>query len=268
MKHELNGIFDKLEASLLEIRRELADRPRAVLVISGHWEEVEFTVSSGAAPGMVYDYFGFPEYTYHVEYRAPGSPELAARIQGLLKVGGLACRSDEARGYDHGTFSLMKPLYPEENIPVVQLSMKAGYAPALHIRAGELLAPLRDEGVLIIGSGSSFHDLRARGASALKPSGEFDRWLQKTLVDSPPSERLQRIQTWTRAPSARAAHPREDHLLPLMVVVGAAEEERGACVYHEDAFMGSWSLSSFRLGELPAPSSHEKELPEPQFLPR
>jgi aromatic ring-opening dioxygenase catalytic subunit (LigB family) len=251
MKHELNGIFDKLEASLLNIGRELDDRPRAVLMISGHWEEAEFTVSSGAAPGMVYDYFGFPEYTYHIKYRAPGSPELAARIQGLVKEGGLICLSDAARGYDHGTFSLMKPLYPEENIPVVQLSMKAGFAPALHIRAGELLAPLRDEGVLIIGSGSSFHNLRARGPSALEPSSEFDRWLQETLVDSRPAERLERLKTWTRAPSARAAHPREDHLLPLMVAVGAAEDERGACVYHEDAFMGSWSLSSFRFGEVP-----------------
>lgn len=251
MKHEFGGMFDKLEHALLDIRRELDNQPRAVLVVSAHWENTEFTVSSGAAPGMVFDYFGFPDYTYRINYRAPGSPELAARVQNLLKQGDIACMSDEARGFDHGTFSLMKPLYPEENMPLVQLSLKAGYDPVLHGRVGELLAPLRDEHVLIIGSGSSFHDLGARGPSAIPPSREFDAWLQETLVNAPLSARATRLAQWTHAPSARAAHPREDHLLPLMVAAGAARDETGTCVYHEDDFMGAWSLSSFRFGATP-----------------
>src|SRR5262249_4013176 len=155
MKGEFRSVFHKLEASLNEMRRELREQPKAVLMISGHWEAPEFTVSSGDRPGMVFDYYGFPEYLYHIKYGAPGSPELAARVRAMLQAGGLDCRSDPERGFDHGTFSLMKPLYPAEDMPVVQLSMKAGLDPLTHVSAGRLLAPLRDEGVLIVGSGSS-----------------------------------------------------------------------------------------------------------------
>ena len=246
MKDQLGGRFDKLEASIVDIRRQLAERPRAVLVISGHWESPQFAVSSSPRPPMVYDYSGFPEHTYHVIYAAPGSPTLAGRVQGLLQAGGLACRSDEARGFDHGTFSLLQPLYPDADVPVVQLSLHAGYDPRIHIRAGQLLAPLRQEGVLIIGSGLSYHNLRHWNQSAAEPSRQFDAWLQQTLVRSTGAERLERLADWSRAPSARAAHPREDHLLPLMVAVGAAEHDAGVCVYHEDDFMGAISVSSFR----------------------
>ena len=149
MKEELGGRFDKLEASLIELRHELGDRPRAVLMVSGHWETPEFAVSSAARPSMVYDYHGFPEHTYRIKYGAPGSPELAARVQALLQDGGLVCLSDDSRGFDHGTFSLMKPLYPDADMPVVQLSLKADLDPQTHVRAGKLLAPLRDDGVVI-----------------------------------------------------------------------------------------------------------------------
>ncbi len=251
MKDALGGAYDRLEASLVAIRREVGEHVRAVLMVSGHWEAPAFTVSSGASPGMIYDYHGFPEHTYHIKYAAPGSPVLAASVQTLLRDGGIACESDAGRGFDHGTFSLMKVLYPEETMPVVQLSLQAGYDPALHLRAGTLLAPLRDDGVLIIGSGLSFHDLRARGPSAVQPSRAFDQWLQETLVGSPPDTRRKRLEDWTRAPSARAAHPREDHLLPLMVAVGAARGDAGHCVYHQDDFMVYWSVSSFRFGDPP-----------------
>jgi aromatic ring-opening dioxygenase catalytic subunit (LigB family) len=231
MKAEAGSVFDRLEASLLAIRAELGDAPRAVLMISGHWETPQFAVSSGARPGMLYDYYGFPEHLYHIKYEAPGSPELAARVRAALQAGGVECGGDPERGFDHGTFSLMKPLYPDADMPVVQLSLKADLDPAAHIAVGRLLAPLRDEGVLIIGSGLSFHNLRLRDA--------------RTRVScSQPSN-------WTQAPAARLAHPREDHLLPLMTVVGAAEHEAGACVYHQDDFMGTWSVSSFRFGAPP-----------------
>ena len=168
----------------------------------------------------------------------------------MLKSGGIPCVSDPARGFDHGTFSLMKPIYPNEDMPIVQLSLQAGYDPELHIQAGRLLKPLRDEGVLIIGSGLSYHNLRQWGASAAQPSRAFDAWLQETLLASSPAERVKRLIEWTSAPFARAAHPREDHLLPLMTAVGAAEDEPAAVVYHEDDFMGSIATSSFRFGEI------------------
>ena len=142
--------FDQLEQSLLDIRKELNDAPRAVLVISGHWEENGFAISSGEQPGMVYDYSGFPEHTYRIRYKAPGSPALAARIQELLAAGGVGARLDPERGYDHGTFSIMKPLYPGEDIPMVQLSIDSIYDPEQHLEIGRLLATFRDEGLLII----------------------------------------------------------------------------------------------------------------------
>jgi aromatic ring-opening dioxygenase catalytic subunit (LigB family) len=248
MKAQFGHLYDKLEASIVDIRRQIGVKPRAVLMISGHWEQRDFTVSSSAHPPMVYDYYGFPEHTYRVQYKAPGSPELAARIQAMLEEGGLSCRSDEARGYDHGTFTVMEPLYPEADVPVVQLSLKADFDPEAHLRAGRILAPLRDQGVLILGSGLSYHNLRKMDPSAALPSRQFDAWLQETLVASPPAERRERLKSWSRAPSARVAQPREDHFMPLMVAVGAAEDDAGVCCYHEPDFMGSMAVSSFRFG--------------------
>lgn len=249
MKDRFGTTFDKLEAALVGIHDQLGVRPRAVFVISGHWESDAFTVSASAAPPMVYDYHGFPDYTYQITYPAPGAPELAARVQALLNAGGIPCRSDPTRGFDHGTFSLMKPLYPDAEVPIVQLSLHAGYDPMQHIAVGRLLAPLRDDGVLIIGSGSSYHNLRRWRADAAVPARQFDEWLQETLTHAAPDERVKQLTAWTAAPAARIAHPQEDHLLPLMVAVGAAENEAGSCIYHEDDFMGSVTLSSFRFGD-------------------
>lgn len=245
--------FDKLEQSLFAIRRELAEAPRAVLVVTGHWEEDGFAVSSGESPGMVYDYYGFPEHTYHIRYAAPGSPALAARVAQLLEGGGVPVRLDPERGYDHGTFSLMKPLYPEERMPLVQLSIDRRYDPARHLEIGKLLAPLRDEGVLIIGSGLTYHNLREmRGTGGQVPSRLFDDWLQHALVGSSPAEREQQLLEWEKAPMARAAHPQEDHLVPLMVAVGAAWDEPAETVYYQNDLMGVITASSFRFGAAPA----------------
>ena len=243
-------MFDQLEQSLHDIRRELRDTPRAVLVITGHWEESGFAISSGEQPGMVYDYSGFPEHTYHVRYSAPGSPELAQRVQELLEAGGVPARLDPERGYDHGTFSVMKPLYPEESIPLVQLSIDRSYDPELHLQIGRLLAPLRNEGVLIIGSGLSYHNMSGmRGSEGVEPSRAFDGWLHDVLVKGVPSERRSSLIDWESAPLARAAHPQEDHLIPLMAVVGAAENEPGAVVYHQQDLFGGITASSFRFGD-------------------
>ena len=259
MDNGMRRRFDKLEASLLAIRREWRDAVRAVLMISGHWETAEFAVSSAARPGMVFDYYGFPEHLYHIKYDAPGSPELAMRVRAMLEAGGFKCESDPERGFDHGTFSLMKPLCPDAEIPIVQLSIKLDFDPHAHLSVGRLLAPLRDEGVVIIGSGSSFHNLGLRGPAAVEPSRRFDDWLQQTLLQSSTAERRQRVATWMFAPDARIAHPREDHLIPLMVALGAAEEEPAALVYHQGDFLGGWALSSFRFGD-PVPAVAQTKL--------
>ncbi|WP_347337226.1 DODA-type extradiol aromatic ring-opening family dioxygenase [Bradyrhizobium centrolobii] len=147
------------------------------------------------------------------------------------------------------SFSLMKPLCPNGEMPIVQLSIKQDLDPQAHLSVGQLLAPLRDEGVVIIGSGSSFHNLGLRGPAAVEPSRQFDDWLQQTLLATLIDERRRRVVAWTQAPHARTAHPREDHLIPLMVALGAADEESAALVFHQDDFFGSWSLSSFRFGD-------------------
>lgn len=252
MKDRQGVLYDKLEASIVDIRRQLGERPRAVLMISGHWEGPQFTVSASPRPPMLYDYYGFPAHTYQVQYPAPGSPELAGRVQAMLEAGGLNCQSDEARGFDHGTFTVMAPLYPEADVPVVQLSLRQDFNPATHIACGALLAPLREEGVLIIGSGLSYHNLRRMDPSGALPSHQFDGWLQDALVKASPPARRDLLTDWSGAPSARFAHPREEHLLPLMVAVGAAQDDAGACVYHEDDFYGCLSVSSFRFGEAAA----------------
>ncbi|MDB5961920.1 MAG: dioxygenase, partial [Massilia sp.] len=156
---------------------------------------------------------------------------------------------DARRGFDHGTFSMLYPVYPDADMPVVQLSIKHGYDPETHLAIGRALAPLRDEGILIIGSGLSFHNLRQFGPGGKLASHEFDAWLQYVLLELPPNERSAALRHWSEAPYARMAHPREDHLMPLFVALGAAEQEKAACVYHEDAFFGNLAVSSFRFGE-------------------
>ncbi len=254
MKAQLNGAYDQLEASLKAVPGQLGQTPKAVLVISGHWEESEFTVMASPHPPMVYDYSGFPAHTYDISYPAPGSPAWADRVQAVIKAAGLPARQDPQRGFDHGTFVPLFAIYPDAQVPVLQLSIKSSYDPAEHLALGRALAPLRDEGVLIIGSGLSYHNLRAFGPVGQAASKAFDQWLQSTVVDSSPTERSSRLLDWASAPSARMAHPREDHLVPLMVAVGAAEGESARCVYHEDDFFGGIAVSSFMFGAGRAPS--------------
>ncbi|MCC2971983.1 class III extradiol ring-cleavage dioxygenase [Massilia sp. IC2-476] len=247
MKDQYGPAYAELEASLVGIRQAHGEAVRAVLVVTSHWETPGFMVSSGGAPGMIYDYGGFPPHTYQVQYPAPGNPALAQRVAALLGAGGHPVGLDAERGFDHGTFSMLYPVYPEARMPVVQLSLRRDLDPQAHIEAGRALAPLRDEGVLILGSGLSFHNLRQFGPSGAAASKAFDGWLQQTMTLAPP-ERTAALLRWETAPMARAAHPREEHLLPLMVALGAAEQEPAACVYHEEDFFGSLTVSSFRFG--------------------
>ena len=233
--------FERLAVALRGVAGAVGAKPKAVLVISGHWEEDALTVQTSPRPPMLYDYYGFPEHTYRLQYPAPGSPELAARVQALLGAQGFPVREDATRGFDHGVFVPFLLVYPEADVPVVQLSLRSNLDPAEHLAIGRALAPLRREGVLIVGSGLSYHNLRnipdRTGASEV-----FDRWLTDAATDPDPASRAEKLVRWEQAPAARAAHPREDHLLPLMVVAGAAGEDAGRVYFTEK--MAGWNLRS------------------------
>jgi aromatic ring-opening dioxygenase catalytic subunit (LigB family) len=243
----------KLAAALRRIPTEVGDTPEAILMISAHWEEPAFTAMTHPQPPMLYDYYGFPEDTYRVRYPARGAPGLAARACALLEAAGIATGQDAERGFDHGVFSPMQVMYPGAHVPVAQLSLRQGLDPREHLAAGRALAPLRDAGVLIVGSGLSYHNLRAFGPAAKVPSALFDDWLQRTLAIEDPGERDAALAAWEAAPAARSAHPREEHLLPLMVAVGAAGSDRAERVYHEDDFLDGVSVSNFMFGDAVAP---------------
>ena len=225
MMAQSNGMYDHLAQSLRDMPRQLGAQPKAVLVISAHWEEREFTVMAAARPPMVYDYSGFPEHTYHVQYPAPGLPALAEQVRQLIQGAGFSARLDAQRGFDHGSFAPLVVMYPLADLPVVQLSLRVGYDPAEHLAVGRALAPLREQGVLIVGSGLSYHNLRLFGPGARQPSAAFDAWLDGVLT-SAPAKRTAELLDWEKAPFARVCHPQEDHLIPLMAAVGAAERER------------------------------------------
>lgn len=234
------------EAALKALPQTLPEKPQAILVITGHWEAPVFTVSTSEHPPTIYDYSGFPEHTYNIKYPAPGSPQLAARVQTLLSEAGVESAADPERGFDHGTFVPLGLMYPDADVPVVLLSLKSNYDPVEHIRAGQALEPLRDEGVLIIGSGLNYHNMHGFGRpDAMDVSVQFENYLYEA-VTSAPQERLQKLVDWEKAPSARLAHPREDHLMPLMVAAGAAGEDAGERLVM-DKVMGV-VMASYRLG--------------------
>ena len=227
-RHELDAL-----ATYLRSIAKLPQHPtRAVLVISAHWEESVATVMSGDHPPMLYDYSGFPPESYQITWPAPGHPEVAARVQELLGAAAFPTAAARQRGFDHGTFVPLKLAYPDATVPIVQLSLKRGLDPAEHLAIGRALAPLRDEGIFIVGSGMTFHNLRAFfDPRSQVVSENFDRWLG-AAVTLPSAERNQQLIDWEHAPSARLAHPRAEHLMPLMVVAGAAESDLGSVAYN------------------------------------
>jgi aromatic ring-opening dioxygenase catalytic subunit (LigB family) len=236
-----------LEASLAAMPNEIGKTPKAVLMVSGHWEADDFAVMAAEHPPMVYDYSGFPPETYKIVYGAPGAPELASRTADLIREAGLPTRLDTKRGFDHGTFAPLAVMYPKADVPVYQVSLKHGYDPAIHVALGRALAPLREEGVLIVGSGLSYHNLRRMGPAAKEPSTAFDTWLAEVMA-SVPEVRTKQLINWEEAPSARICHPQEDHFVPLMAAVGAAENEKATRVYHDVDLFGGVTASSYRFG--------------------
>lgn len=242
-------MWDGLRGFLGGFDAAVGSRPKAVLVISGHWEEARPTVNTAAHPPLLFDYYGFPEHTYTLAYPAPGSPELAARVRELLGAAGIETGTDDARGFDHGVFIPFMLIYPDADVPLVQLSMRDDLDPAAHLALGRALAPLRDEDVLIVGSGLSYHNLRGIFSSdpgSVDASEQFDAWLTQTVETTDPAARDADLVDWERAPAARACHPREDHLIPLMVAAGAAGADVGRQVYSDRMF--GKAVSAYRFG--------------------
>lgn len=235
-----------MEAYLAGLIERLPERPRAILMVSGHWETPEITVHVGERPGLLFDYYGFPEHTYHLRWDAPGAPDVARRAADLLRAAGFATREERERGWDHGVFIPMKVAVPGAEIPLAQMSLREDLDPADHIAIGRALAPLRDEGVLIVGSGMSFHNLRVRGPRAEEPSREWDAALTDAVTDADPDARAARVAAWETLPNARFSHPREEHLLPLMVALGAGGGD-AAVRDHASEVLG-WAVSGYRFG--------------------
>lgn len=239
-------MWQAMERYLSGLIATLPERPRAILMVSGHWEETDITVHVGDGQPLLFDYHGFPEHTYRLSWGAPGAPDVARRAARLLEAAGFATAEEAKRGWDHGAFIPMMVAVPGADIPLAQMSLRADLSPADHIAIGRALAPLRDEGVLIVGSGMSFHNLRARGPQVTPVAAEWDAALTDAVTDPDPARRAARVAAWDTLPHARFAHPREEHLLPLMVALGAGGDGPAVCDYRDEV-MG-WMVSGYRFG--------------------
>jgi len=235
-----------MQAYLAGLIASLPERPRAVLLVSGHWEAPAPTVHVGDGQPLLYDYYGFPEHTYRLRWDAPGAPDVARRAAALLRDAGMATAEEATRGWDHGVFVPMKVMVPGADIPLAQLSLVGDLDPARHIAIGRALAPLRDEGVLIVGSGMSFHNLGARGPAVTPRADAWDAALTAAVTDPDPARRAARVAAWQALPQARFAHPREEHLLPLMVALGAGGEDAAALDFRGTVL--GWTVSAYRFG--------------------
>jgi 4,5-DOPA dioxygenase extradiol len=221
-------------------------KPAVILVISAHWEENAATLLGAQNPAMFYDYYGFPDEAYEINYPAPGSPEQANRIAGLLKKNNIPAHLDSQRGFDHGLFIPLKLMYPQADIPCLQLSLLRGLNPSAHIALGKALYALKNENILVIGSGFSFHNMQAfswQGIGASDPANDaFQNWLIEICTGSiSQSEREQHMIAWEKAPFARYCHPREEHLLPLHVCLGMTDKP--ASLIFDDHIFGKRSVA-------------------------
>eukprot|EP00934_Nitzschia_sp_Nitz4_P003422 Nitzschia sp. Nitz4//scaffold227_size32659//31430//32326//NITZ4_007902-RA/size32659-processed-gene-0.21-mRNA-1//1//CDS//3329542806//3412//frame0 len=231
---------------LKNLPKTLQEVPKAILVISAHWEERVPTMLSSEKPPLLYDYYGFPPESYSIKWPAPGSPWLVDSVKKCLEAHGLPSATDSKRGFDHGVFIPMKVMYNEPTIPTVQLSMLTGLNEKQHIELGRALAPLRDQGVLIVASGLSYHNLNGFfGGGARADSDAFGGWLKEVLT-GPIEKREESLLNWAKAPAARRCHPRSEHFLPLLVAAGAAENE--ASIVDFDDMYANARVAGVRFG--------------------
>jgi aromatic ring-opening dioxygenase catalytic subunit (LigB family) len=224
MEGGMGDMFRPMGVFLGVFHALLPARPTAILVVTAHWEAALPTMTGGPSPALIYDYYGFPKETYEIGYPAPGSPALADRAASLLRQAGIEAAVDVTYGWDHGVFIPLKMMFPGADIPVVAMSLQVGLNPVDHMAMGAALRPLRNDGVLIMGSGMSYHNLRQMGNGAA--AAQFDHWLDNALAGDK-SHRRDHLALWSEAPAGRLSHPREEHLLPLMVASGAGGDAPG-----------------------------------------
>ncbi|MCC5878821.1 MAG: dioxygenase [Idiomarina sp.] len=238
----------------LQHKAQQLQKPDAIVVVSAHWEAQQTTVTSSRKPDLIYDYSGFPAETYEITYPSPGSPEFAGQIVQALKSEGISAAEDPHRGLDHGVFVPLKIMFPQADIPVVQLSLLSSLDARAHLELGRALRGLKGQHILLIGSGFSFHNMRAfvRSGEAQEDAQNiaFEAWLEDTCCNPDISEatRYEQLANWDQAPHARYCHPREEHLLPLHVCYGMAgqpaNEHRSVQVLGKQATMLHWQLET------------------------
>jgi len=247
-------MYARTERELRQLPRRLAERPKAVLVVSAHWEAPKFSIATASRPPMNYDYGGFPPHTYQIVYPAPGNPVLAGRARDLIAAAGIEIALDPTQGFDHGVFVPLGLMYPAADMPIVMLSVRSNYDPREHLALGRALAPLRDEGVLIVGSGLTYHNMRGFNRNSSTADAEvFTRYLSEAVALENAGARDEALLHWERAPRSRIAHPREDHLMPLLVAAGAADGDQGSILFAENVM--KIPMTSYVFGEIRDPPS-------------
>jgi len=225
-------------------------RPTAVLCVSAHWETPGLAVTAGELPPTLHDFWGFPEELYRLRYPAPGTPALAARVGQLLGGAGFPCGLDASRGFDHGAWAPLRHLFPEADVPVVQLSLPEDLPLASLLDVGAALAPLRAEGVLLLGSGNLVHNLALadfphREAPVPEWAGAFDAWVRDRLLAR---DSAALAAPWEAGPSGRLAHPTLEHYAPLLVCCGAADGAAEAVFPYEAFEHGTVGMRCVAMG--------------------
>ncbi|HEY1385853.1 MAG TPA: class III extradiol ring-cleavage dioxygenase [Dongiaceae bacterium] len=241
--------FDDVPARryLIELARKVP-RPKAILCVSAHWEAPVPSLTASQQPATIHDFSGFPKALYELAYDAPGAPEIAERAAALLRNAGYEPRLDAERGRDHGAWVPAMLAWPAGEIPMIQLSLLRGQSTQGHIRLGEAIAPLRDEGVLVLGSGGSVHNLRQvawDGGRTPRWASDFQDWLDKSLAAN---DQAALVGYRSTLDVAAMAHPTEDHLMPLYVAFGAGHGEGGATKLHGSFTLGSLGMASYGWG--------------------
>lgn len=244
----LLGAQPELTQHMKELSSELLPkRPRSIVVFSAHWEEQTVKITSHERPHLYFDYHGFPKETYEYKYPAPGSPELAKRIQSLLEGEGIKSDLDEKRGFDHGVFVPLMLMYPEADIPVVCVSLHGSLDGGINMRIGKALEHLRNDGILILGSGYTFHNMQAFFNPTYKTTNasvEFNDWLKDTILNR--EDTLDRLRGWETAPGARIVHPREEHLIPLLMTAAAGGiDAKSTLIFESKATKETHAVSGY-----------------------
>lgn len=244
----MNALIAGPWPTALAAKAQSMPRPKSILVISAHWISPDLRVSSAAEPRQVYDFFGFPEDLYKIEYKSPGDPELALRAGKVLSQSGFPCRQDQVRGIDHAAWAVLLHMYPESDIPVVEMSLDYSLKYRQWFDVGRALAPLRDEGVLIVGSGNIVHNLYRFDYEMNIPPYDWAITFNTLVKDA-----IERKDWGTLASYAipvdasRESVPGPDHYLPLLAVLGTMQDGERASVFHESFQNGSVAMTSFAI---------------------